>query len=106
MSKDIGKYQVNDAQQRVCMIFLALAGQELDGLSQVQIAETIGSTSGRVHHDLRNMASQNMVEKLDSNRWRLGPRTVQIALDYQSAMQRMFARAEETKARFSTRTNP
>ena len=101
MSNDIGKYQVNDAQQRVCKILGALAGHELEGLSQVQIAEMIGSTSGRVHHDLRKMASQQMVEKMDSNRWRLGPPFVRIALDFQSAMNRMFVRAEEIKQRYA-----
>jgi DNA-binding IclR family transcriptional regulator len=97
---DLGKFKVNDSQQRVLQIVLCLAGNELDGLTPAAIAKAVKSTSNRIHHDLRNLAQAGFAERLRSGNWRLGPKMIQLALDYQSSLVRIDAAAEEIKQRY------
>ncbi|MGL4575718.1 MAG: hypothetical protein ACRCV9_13125 [Burkholderiaceae bacterium] len=97
---DLGKFKTNDAQQRCLQIVLCLAGNELEGLAPTQVAKAVDSTSNRIHHDLRNMAQAGFAERLANGNWRLGPKMIQLALDYQSSIARIDARADEIKQRY------
>lgn len=95
------KYNINAPQQRACKVLGTLAGHEEDGLAQGQVAEALGVSSSRMHHDLRNLERAGLVERLDSGRWRLGPKLVQIARAYADGLSRMKSRVDEIEQRYS-----
>lgn len=99
------------SQQRVLAVMAALAGHEVDGVSLTEIATAIAARNGsgslttarnNVFRDLHNLQAAGLAEQLpDSERWRLGPRLVQIALSYQRHIDRVAARLDETRQRYS-----
>ena len=100
---------VCEAQQRVLFVMLALAGREFDGASLTEIATALANRVGKslasqknnVFRDLHNLKEAGLAEQLpDSERWRLTPRLVQIAITHQRYLDRMAARLEETRQRY------
>lgn len=98
------------SQQRVLAVMAALAGHEVDGVSLTELAAAIAARNGastaaarnNVFRDLHNLQAAGLAEQLpDSERWRLGPRLVQIALSYQRHIDRVAARLDETRQRYS-----
>lgn len=95
------------AQQRLLFVQSALAGNEVNGLSLTEIAKALetrlgGNQKNNVFRDLQNLKLAGYAEQLpDSERWRLGARVVQTALDHLRGMERATARLEETRQRYS-----
>jgi DNA-binding IclR family transcriptional regulator len=96
------------AQQRYSKVMLTLAGHEVMGLSLTEIVNALAAHSGKggqknnVFRDLHNLKLAGLAEQLpDSDRWRLGPKIVQIGLAHLRYMERATARLEETKHRYS-----
>ena len=113
MSKHNGKdegYSCN-AQQRLLFVQSALAGHEVNGLSLTEIVKALearmgGNQKNNVFRDLHNLKLAGYAEQLpDSERWRLGARVVQTALDHLRGMERATARLEETRQRYSRQAN-
>lgn len=113
MSKHNGKsegYACN-AQQRLLFVQSALAGHEVNGLSLTEIVKALesrlgGNQKNNVFRDLQNLKLAGYAEQLpDSERWRLGARVVQTALDHLRGMERATARLEETRQRYSRQSN-
>ncbi len=116
MSKHNGKDEsyACDAQQRGYFVMLALAGHEFDGVSMTSIAaawaqrvgKPVANQKNNIFRDLQNLKLQGCAEQLpDSDRWRLGARFVQIALDHLRGMEKATARLEETRQRYSRQAN-
>lgn len=99
------------AQQRLLFVQSALAGHEVNGLSLTEIVKALESRMGgnqknNVFRDLQNLKLAGYAEQLpDSERWRLGARVVQTALDHLRGMERATARLEETRQRYSRQAN-
>lgn len=100
-----------DAQQRLLFVQSALAGHEVNGLSLAEIVKALESRMGgnqknNVFRDLHNLRLAGYAEQLpDSERWRLGARVVQTALDHLRGMERATTRLEETRQRYSRQAN-
>lgn len=98
-----------EAQQRVLFVMLALAGNEVTGVSMTSIAlalaqrtgKTKGGQKNNVFRDLHNLKEAGLAEQLpDSDLWRLSPRLVQIAQAYQRHINRVASRLDETQQRY------
>jgi DNA-binding IclR family transcriptional regulator len=96
----MSKY-TNAAQQRVLKALMVLAGHELEGLAPAQVARALHTSQSNATRDLANLLESGLAERLDSNRWRLSPRLVQIAKAHTEALARYEANLEEVKQRYS-----
>lgn len=83
--------------------YLALAGHEVDGMRPGQIAKATGVSAATATRDLRAMQGMGIVELVPGmeDRWRLGPKVIQVALAHMQGMERATSRVTETKQRFS-----
>lgn len=95
------KHRTNAAQQRILQVLLLLAGREAEGLALSQVAKGVRSSSERAYHDLGNLAEAGLAEKLPSGNWRLGPRVVQIARDFQLGLVRIQDQVRELEQRYT-----
>lgn len=95
-----------ESQQRLLFVQSALAGHEVNGLSLTEIVKALESRMGgnqknNVFRDLHNLKLAGYAERLpDSDRWRLGPKLVQIAQAHQRYMERATSKLEETRQRY------
>jgi DNA-binding IclR family transcriptional regulator len=80
-----------------------LAGHEVEGLRPGQIAAATGFGAATVTRDLRAMRAEGVVENVPGmeDRWRLGPKLVQIAMAHAQGIERVTGRLAEVKQRFS-----
>lgn len=116
MSKHNGKDEgyACDAQQRGYFVMLALAGHEFDGVSMTAIAaawaqrvgKTVANQKNNIFRDLQNLKLAGLAEQLpDSDRWRLGPKLVQIAQTHHTHVNRISSRFDEMQQRYSREHN-
>jgi DNA-binding IclR family transcriptional regulator len=99
MSDD--KY-ISDAQQRLLAVVRTLAGHEIEGLAPGQIAKMAACAPSQVTRDLANLKHAGWAEKLPgSERWRLGPTPVQIALRHMPGLERARSLLDQTASRYS-----
>lgn len=95
-----------EAQQRLLTVQTVLAGHEVNGLSLTEIVNALASRTGKhqknnIFRDLHNLRLAGYAEQLpDSDRWRLGPKLVQIAQAHQRYMERATSKLEETRQRY------
>lgn len=89
--------------RRACRYLLALAGHEVDGMRPGQIATAMGVSAATVTRDLRVLMDEGFVERvpLMEDRWRLGPKPIQICRAHELGLQRMQRRVEEVQQRYS-----
>ncbi|MEW6330213.1 MAG: ArsR family transcriptional regulator [Pseudomonadota bacterium] len=80
-----------------------MAGHEIEGLRPGQIAAATGFAPATVTRDLRAMREAGIVENIPGmdDRWRLGPKIVQIALAHMTALDRASTKLAEVTQRFS-----
>ena len=92
----------NEAQQRILRLIGTLAGNEITGLTQTEIAKAQECSAPMVTRDMANLAKAGLAERVpETNRWRLAPELVQIALKYMAALDRAETRLGEVRNRFS-----
>ena len=91
------------ALRKACRYFTALAGHEVNGLRPGQIAVAAGVSPATATRDMQVLADEGFVERVPGmeDRWRLGPKPVQIALAHMSSIERSASRLAEVKQRFS-----
>ena len=89
--------------RKVCAYFRVLAGHEVEGLRPVQIAQGVSVAAATVTRDMRVLADEGFVERVPGmeDRWRLGPKPIQLALAHMQGMERLTSRLNETKQRYS-----
>ena len=93
----------NEAQQRLCQTILLMAGKEFDGVQPSALAKALGTNPSNVTRDLWNLQKAGFVERVgNSDRWRLGPKLVQIAINFQHFFQQAQAHVLEMKQRYTT----
>jgi DNA-binding IclR family transcriptional regulator len=92
----------NDAQQRILRLVLVLAGNEITGLKPSEIAQLNQCKPPMVTRDLANLREAGLAELVpETDRWRLAPQVVQIALKHMAALERAETRLAETRNRYS-----
>jgi DNA-binding IclR family transcriptional regulator len=80
-----------------------LAGHEVEGLRPGEIARATGFNPATVTRDLRAMRAQGVVENVPGmeDRWRLGPKLIQVAMSHMQGLERTSGRLNEVKQRYS-----
>lgn len=92
----------NDSQQRILRLVMLLAGNEVTGVAPADLAKQQNCAAPHVTRDLANLREAGWAEMVpETNRWRLAPQVVQIALAHMAGMDRAEKRMEETRNRFS-----
>lgn len=99
MSKE--KYTC-EPQQRILRLLHVMAGNEVHGLAPSDIAKAQGCALSVVTRDLANLHQAGMAEQVpETNRWRLAPLIVQIAVKHSVGLQRAETKLTEIKTRYS-----
>ena len=90
------------AQQRILRALLVLAGNEFQGVAPGELAKALGVNPSTATRDLHNLREAGFAEQIqETSRWRLGPKPVQIALAFSTALSRARARLDEITNRYS-----
>lgn len=90
--------------RRAARLLMALAGHEVDGVSNSQLAAALGCNEGTSLRTLQVLADEGLAEQIAATRrWRLGPRLVQVAVAFSQGVERAESRLTEVRQRF-TRT--
>lgn len=66
----------------------ALAGNEFAGMSVTELMQVTGTRSDQVVRDLANLLEAGWAERMETGRYRLGARPVQVSLAFASALER------------------
>ncbi|ABE50977.1 helix-turn-helix domain-containing protein [Methylobacillus flagellatus] len=95
----------SSSQERGYRVLLLLAGHEFDGLAPGQLAEALKTNPSNITRDLRVLQEVGLAEPLptDQRRWRLGPKLIQVATQFQQSLTEIKRRADEVQQRY-TRT--
>lgn len=92
----------HEGQQRVLRLINLLAGNEITGLAPADIARQQGCSASMVTRDLDNLRTAGFAEQVpETQRWRLAPHVVQIAIHHLAALERSEQRLTEIKNRYS-----
>lgn len=93
---------INATQQRLLRVITALAGHEVHGLTPKDIATQVGCSGPQVTADMANLVEAGWAERVpDTDRWRLSPKPIQLALRHMQAMDMARSRLDETTNRYS-----
>ncbi|NHZ48618.1 helix-turn-helix domain-containing protein [Nitratidesulfovibrio liaohensis] len=89
----------NAATRRCLRIVEILAGRVLDGLSNKELADTLGAPPPTISRDLAVLADIGWVQRLESGRWSLSAKPLQIAQAYSNHVERTTLRISELNQR-------
>lgn len=96
----------NAAQERGYAVLLVLAGNEFTGLTPSDIAKAIGTSASNITRDLGVLQKVGLAEQLvETGRWRLGPKLVQVALSFQLHLDKSRRRLDEINQRYTRTSN-
>jgi DNA-binding IclR family transcriptional regulator len=93
---------INAAQQRVLKLVFRMAGHEIEGITPSELAAALRTSASNMTRDLANLKEAGIAEPLETGRWRLSPKVVQISLAASTAFARAQDRLDEAKQRYST----
>ena len=97
----------SDQVQRVLRVLLALAGNEFRGMLLKEVATAADCTESNALRALDNLRTAGLAERNvhDDKRWQLGPRLVQVAFAFDSALQKAQRDLDERRQRFTRNPN-
>lgn len=96
----------NEAQERGYKVLLTLAGNEFLGLAPGELAKALQVSPSLITKDLRVLQSSGLAEPiLDTGRWRLGPKLVQVALAFTDHLERSQRKLDEINQRYTRQPN-
>lgn len=103
MSEDNDKPEGGAQLRRACRYLSVLAGHEVDGMRPGQIAEAMSVAPATITRDFKVLADEGFVERVPGmeDRWRLGPKPIQIFRAHELGLQRMQGRVDEVRQRYS-----
>lgn len=103
---EAGAKYICEPQQRLMRLIHTLKGHEIEGMTPGDIAKHNKCSPSQVTRDLANLKHFGYAEQIPiTNRWRLGPAVVQIAMAHMTALDRAERRLDEIKNRFSRNLN-
>lgn len=90
------------AQQRILRALLVLAGNEFQGVAPGELAKAMNTTPSTATRDLHNLREAGFAEQIqETGRWRLGPKLVQVAIKFSTALERAQLRMSEINNRYT-----
>ncbi len=95
---------LNESQQRVLRVLLAMSGHEVLGLTPGELAKGLELAPSQITRDLANLHIAGLAEEIvDTGRWRLTPKLIQIGIAMQLAVEDAERKLGEITQRY-TRT--
>lgn len=79
---------ISDQVQRTLAVAAALAGNEFGGMAVSEVAQATRMRSDQAFRALANLVEAGWAEQLPSGRYRLGPKPVQVAVAFSTALSR------------------
>lgn len=101
----IDKTRVTDSGARVLRVLKALRGQTLVGLSNGELAKSLGDSPATINRCMNTLIAEGMAIKLDSGRFALSISVLQIAQAHADEMSRATNRINEINQRVMSATN-
>ena len=97
------KEYTSGSQERGYKVLILLAGNEFSGLAPGDLAKALATNPSNITRDLRVLQKAGLAEPLphDHNRWRLGPKIIQIANAFKGHMEDVTRRADEINQRYT-----
>jgi DNA-binding IclR family transcriptional regulator len=93
---------VNESQQRVLGVMLALSGREIEGLAPGEIAKGRSISPANVTRDLANLREAGIAEEISgTGRWRLTPKLIQIGVAMMLSVEKAETKLAELKHRYT-----
>ncbi|GJM12771.1 MAG: hypothetical protein DHS20C12_11740 [Pseudohongiella sp.] len=88
---------------RLAKLITVLAGNEVLGLRNSEIAAAMNESRSKVTRDLQQLIEAGLAEEVPgmSDRWRLGPKIVQIALAHNSGMAALQEQINQVQQRYT-----
>lgn len=88
---------------RICQMILSLAGHEIHGVRNSELADALGVSRPTITRDLSTLTELGIVEQIPGmeGRWRLGPKIIQISRAHAEGMARIKASIAEIDQRYS-----
>ena len=80
---------------RILQVFKALHNHPLIGISNKEIADSLGVSAVHVSRDLADLMAEGLVQKLDNGNYAYSVKTLQIAENYRKQNERLKARLDE-----------
>lgn len=80
---------------RILQVFKALHNHPLIGISNKEIADSLGLSAVHVSRDLADLIEEGLVQKLDNGNYAYSVKTLKIAENYRKQNERLKARLDE-----------
>ena len=92
-----------DPQSRVVAIILAMAGREIVGVRNSELADALHVTRSAISRDLAKLQELGIVETMptDPSKYRLGPKLIQIARAHMEGIALIQAQIDQIQQRYS-----
>lgn len=87
---------------RILKVFKALKAHPIIGISNKEIADSLGISPVYVSRDLNDLIEEGLVMKLDNGNFAYSVKTLQIAERFRRQQEGMMARLEELNQRTTT----
>ena len=89
--------------QRVCNLIISLAGHEVNGVRNSELADALRVSRATISRDLAALEEIGITEQIPGlkERWRLGPKMIQVSRAHQEGMARIRHAVEEIDQRYS-----
>jgi DNA-binding IclR family transcriptional regulator len=91
--------RVSHSAGRAIRVMLALKGHSLTGLSNGELAQVTGESPATINRCLNTLIEEGVVIKLDSGRFALGTKILQMARAHENEMSRAQTRLDELNQR-------
>ena len=92
---------ISDQVQRTLAVVEALAGNEFGGMAVSELAQSARQRADQVVRTLTNLIHAGWAEKMDTGRYRLAAKPVQIALAFSSALERAESQLAGVRNRYT-----
>lgn len=90
------------AQERLIDVIVILSGNEVTGLTIKEVADAARTSQPNAFRDVKVLQAKGMAEQIpDTDRWRLGPKLVQMGLAHMRHMDKAQSRLDEVKNRYT-----
>jgi DNA-binding IclR family transcriptional regulator len=93
------KTRTTESGSRLLRVISALKGHTISGLTNGDIAKALGATPSTINRDLNTLIAEGFAIKLDSGRYALSVKLLQIAQAHANEISRAQGRIDELNQR-------
>lgn len=106
MARKSTNVPVQSSAARACRILKALKGQSFSGLSNKELAESLGELPSAISLSLNTLEAEGLVTRLENGRYAHSVQLLQIAQAHVEHVNQMQARMQEINARILSGAHP